>query len=161
VTIARTAAKTAAFRFLLATIAALAASAPVLAQTQAPGLNLEQYKGRVVYLDFWASWCGPCKLSFPYMERMTSVYSRRPFVVIAVNVDHSRVRADAFLSQVGASVPIIYDPKGVIATKFHVTEMPTSILIGRDGRVRYVHQGFFQDKTPLYEAHIEELLSEK
>jgi len=123
-------------------------------------LNLAQYKGQVVYLDFWASWCGPCKISFPYMEKMTAYYSNRKFVVIAVNLDHSRASADAFLNQVGADLPVVYDPKGAIASKFDVKEMPTSVLIGRDGRVRYVHKGFFQDKMPVYEAHISELLNE-
>lgn len=129
--------------------------------TRAAPLNLSAYKGKVVYLDFWASWCAPCKLSFPYMERMTAVYSHGSFVVIAVNVDHSRERADAFLEQVGAGVPVVYDPKGEIARSFHVAAMPTSVLIGRDGRVRYVHQGFFQAKTDEYQAHIEELINEK
>jgi thiol-disulfide isomerase/thioredoxin len=124
-------------------------------------LDLSKYKGKVVYLDFWASWCGPCKISFPYMERMTAVYRSEPFVVIAVNVDHSREKADAFLEQIGADIPVVYDPRGTIAAKFKITEMPTSILIGRDGRVRYVHQGFFQDKTSLYADHISELLNEK
>jgi thiol-disulfide isomerase/thioredoxin len=139
----------------------MAAVAPAGAADRNDPLDLARYKGKVVYLDFWASWCGPCKLSFPYMERMTAAYSRSAFVVIAVNVDHSRARADAFLNQVGADIPVVYDPKGTIAAKFHVTEMPTSILIGRDGRVHYVHQGFFEDKTPQYESHIEELISEK
>jgi len=139
----------------------LLAAMPARADAPANPLDLSRYKGKVVYLDFWASWCAPCKLSFPYMERMTAAYPRAAFVVIAVNVDHSRQRADAFLSQVGASVPVVYDPKGVIATKYHVSEMPTSILIGRDGRVRYTHLGFFENKTPQYEAHIEELIHEK
>lgn len=124
-------------------------------------LDLTPYRGKVVYLDFWASWCGPCKLSFPYMARMTSFYGRRPFVVIAVNLDHSRERADAFLSESGVDIPVVFDPKGDIARQFHVSAMPTSVLIGRDGRVRYVHQGFFPDQTSLYEAHISELLNEK
>ena len=136
-------------------------AATAYAETTPDPLDLTRYKGKVVYLDFWASWCAPCKLSFPYMERMTSSYSRNSFVVIAVNVDHSRERADAFLSQVGVRIPIVYDSKGAIAAKFHVSTMPSSILIGRDGRVRYVHQGFFENKIPQYEAHIEELLNEK
>lgn len=95
------------------------------------------------------------------MQRMASYYKSDNFVIIAVNVDHSRDKAEAFLNQVGATVPIVYDPKGLIAAKFHVKEMPTSILIDRDGRVRYVHQGFFEDKMIVYESHISELLNEK
>ncbi len=134
---------------------------PALADNRPGQLDLAKYKGKVVYLDFWASWCGPCRLSFPYMELLRSAYARKEFVVIAVNVDHSRERADAFLNQVGGNVPVVYDPKGVIAAKYHVSEMPTSVLIGRDGRVRFVHQGFFETKTPQYESHIEELINEK
>ena len=124
-------------------------------------LNLDQYKGRVVYLDFWASWCGPCKLSFPYMQKMVAQYPPNDFVVVAVNLDRSRDKADAFLRQVGNKLPIVYDPAGAIATKFAVKEMPSSVLIGRDGRVRHVHKGFFLNQAPVYEAHIAELLNEK
>ncbi len=134
------------------------ASRPVAAT---PALDLSQYRGKVVYLDFWASWCGPCRLSFPYMKTLTRLYSSNSFVVLAVNVDHARDKADAFLSQVGAPAPIIYDPSGAIAKQFSVKEMPTSILIGRDGRVRYVHDGFFMNQTPTYEAQIQELLNER
>jgi len=145
----------------LSLLVGLVAFGQAYADTSAKPLNLAQYRGKVVYLDFWASWCAPCKLSFPYMEQLAASYPRDAFVVIAVNVDHSRERADAFLSQVGAEVPVVYDPKGQIAGKFHVSEMPTSVLIGRDGRVRYVHQGFFQNKITQYETHIQELVNEK
>ena len=136
----------------LAAGAAQAADAP---------LNLDQYKGKVVYLDFWASWCGPCKLSFPYMQKMTSKYPADSFVVLAVNLDKSRPKAETFLAQVGNKLPVVYDPAGAVATKYAVKEMPTSVLIGRDGKVRYVHKGFFLDKAPTYEAHIAELINEK
>ena len=131
------------------------------AQAQSTSLNLEQYRGKVVYLDFWASWCGPCKLSFPYMQKMVLRYPRNDLVVIAVNVDRSRASADAFLGQVQNRLPVVYDPTAAVAKTFAIKAMPSSVLIGRDGRVRYVHQGFFLDKAPTYEAHISELLNEK
>ena len=139
---------------LLACDPARAAGAP-------DGLNLDAYRGKVVYLDFWASWCAPCKLSFPYMEQMTAIYPHNKFVVIAVNVDHSREKADAFISNIGSKLPVVYDPKGLLAGRYQINEMPTSILIGRDGRVRYVHKGFFPEQMVAYEAHISELLNEK
>ena len=147
----------------MALVAAGAALAIPLAATAADAgsLDLSQYRGKVVYLDFWASWCGPCKLSFPYMQKMTAKYPASDFVVLAVNVDKSRPKADAFLAQVGNRLPVVYDPAGAIATKYSVKEMPTSVLIGRDGRVRQVHKGFFLAQTPEYEAHIAELLNEK
>ena len=131
------------------------------AATPKPAIDLGQYRGKVVYLDFWASWCGPCKLSFPYMQKMVSAYPPSGFVVLAVNLDKSQAKADAFLAQVGSKLPVVYDPDGAVATRFAVKEMPTSVLIGRDGKVRYVHKGFYPDKTALYEAHISELLNEK
>ncbi|MEO6339382.1 MAG: TlpA disulfide reductase family protein [Caulobacteraceae bacterium] len=143
-----------------AVAAAMWAGAGHAAPEAAP-VNLDQYRGKVVYLDFWASWCGPCKLSFPYMQKMTSKYPADSFVVLAVNLDKSRPKADTFLAQVGNKLPVVYDPAGATATKYAVKEMPTSVLIGRDGKVRYVHKGFFLDKAPLYEAHIAELLNEK
>ena len=148
----RPAARAAIHALALATGAAQAAEAP---------LDLAPYRGKVVYLDFWASWCGPCRLSFPYMAKMTSKYPADRFVVLAVNLDKSRPKADAFLAQVGAKLPVVYDPAGATASKYDVREMPTSVLIGRDGKVRYVHKGFFLDKAATYEAHIAELLDEK
>ena len=146
---------------MTAALLTLLAGGQLLAATPAPDLNLQQYKGKVVYIDFWASWCGPCKLSFPYMQQLASRYPASSFVLIAVNVDHERDKADQFLRQTGATFPIIYDPKGDIAAKFPVKGMPTSVLIGRDGRVRYVHSGFFPDQTTAYNSHIQELLNEK
>ena len=142
--------------------AALAAILPgVPAAAQDPGLDLGKYKGKVVYLDFWASWCGPCKLSFPYMNRLAQTHAGDDLVVLAVDLDRARAPADLFLSQVKNRLPIVYDPTGREAKRFQVKAMPTSLLIGRDGRVRYVHDGFFAAQVPAYEAQIAELLREK
>jgi thiol-disulfide isomerase/thioredoxin len=122
--------------------------------------NLDAYKGKVVYLDFWASWCGPCRLSFPFMDNLPYTFPGKDLVVVAVNLDHSRKKADAFLQEVRTDVPVIYDPKGVLASRFHVKDMPTTVLIGRDGRVRYVHDGFYEDKEPEYVSHISKLINE-
>ena len=138
-----------------------AAGGLAMAAPQPAALDLGPYKGRVVYLDFWASWCGPCKLSFPYMQAMVSRYPPGDFVVLAVNVDRNRAQADTFLKQVGSRLPVVYDPQGAIASKYAVKEMPSSVLIGRDGRIRYVHKGFFPAQTATYETHISELLNEK
>lgn len=142
-------------------VALFAAGGPAAADARSSSLDLSRYRGKVVYLDFWASWCAPCKLSFPYMERLAYAYSGQRLVIIVVNVDHSRERANAFLSQVGGTLPVVYDSKGDIARRYGVQEMPTSILIDRDGRVRYVNKGFFAGQIPLYEARISELLNEK
>ena len=123
--------------------------------------NIDNYKGKVVYLDFWASWCGPCKFSFPYMEDLASQYGDRGLVIFADNLDHTSTKADAFLHDNGISLPIIFDQKGVLASRYKVEDMPTSILFDRHGRIRYVHKGFYKDKEDEYTSHIIELLNEK
>ncbi|MDE2110544.1 MAG: TlpA family protein disulfide reductase [Alphaproteobacteria bacterium] len=127
----------------------------------ANGLDLNAYKGKVVYLDFWASWCNPCRMSFPWMNELQRLYGSRGFVVIGVNVDHDRELADEFLQANGAQFKIIYDPDGVIASQYNFKDMPTSYLIGRDGKVHYVHAGFYQNREMSYVADISKLLNEK
>ncbi len=97
----------------------------------------------------------------PSWNPSSSTYPGKDLVVIAVNVDHSRKKADAFLHEFrGGDVPIVYDEKGVLATKFHVEQMPTSILFDRDGKLRYVHKGFFMDKEGEYSSHVYDLINE-
>jgi thiol-disulfide isomerase/thioredoxin len=151
-------------RFSLISLATLISGAIIglsPAQAEPAKLDLSAYKGKVVYLDFWASWCGPCKASFPYMERLKSAYGGDGLVIIAVNVDHSQAKAANFLSAQGSDLTVVYDPKGEIATAYHVKDMPTSVLIDRDGKVRYVHKGFFPDQTAEYGRQVEVLLHEK
>lgn len=149
-------------RVLFAVVTFMCLAAPAAqAQPEPASLDLTKLRGKVVYLDFWASWCGPCKLSFPYMQRLAAAHPPDQFVIVAVNVDRSRDRADAFLAQAKSRLQIVYDPSAALARKFAVKGMPTSMLIGRDGRVRYVHEGFFPAKIPAYEAQITELLNEK
>ncbi len=150
-------------RGLVAASAALGAAfaLPVAAAAGSSGaLDLAPYRGKVVYLDFWASWCGPCRLSFPYMQRLAAVYAAKPFALMAVNVDHSRERADAFLAQFGPNIHVVYDPDGHLAVKYGVREMPTSVVIDKTGRVRFTHDGFYEAQEAVYEDHIIRLLNE-
>jgi peroxiredoxin len=95
------------------------------------------------------------------MQRLMASLPSGQFVLLAVDVDHSQASADAFLARFGPGMPVVFDPTGKIASQFHVDEMPTSILIDRQGHVRYVHKGFFDEQTPLYDSHISELINEK
>lgn len=133
----------------------MGAAQPALAED----FSLAAYKGKVVYLDFWASWCTPCKLSFPWMNDLQRQYAQKGLVVVAVNVDHDRAAAGAFLHDTPASFPVIYDPEGKIAEHFDVKDMPTSVLIGRDGAVHYVHQGFTPSHEGDYTTHVAALLA--
>ena len=126
-----------------------------------PALDLSAYKGKVVYLDFWASWCGPCKQSFPYMMSLNRRYGASGLVVVAVNVDKDEAKAQAFLRKMGANFRVVYDSKGVLPSEYKIKAMPTSILIGRDGQVRYVHKGFHENQEESYDEQIAELLNEK
>lgn len=128
---------------------------------KADGLDLSAYKGKVVYLDFWASWCNPCRVSFPWMNDLQETYGRRGLVIIAVNVDHDRELADEFLQANNAKFKIVYDPDGKIARQYNFKDMPTSFLIGRDGKVHYVHNGFYPNREGSYLFDVNKLLDEK
>jgi cytochrome c biogenesis protein CcmG/thiol:disulfide interchange protein DsbE len=157
-------------RFTLGAIAAaLLALAPALpsptpahaADVRPPALDLSAYKGKIVYLDFWASWCIPCRQSFPYMRELMLRYGGAHFTVVAVNLDHDRSHARAFIDHFNPNFPVVFDPKGRIAKAYKVEDMPTSVLIGPDGKVRFTHQGFFPEREQTYNRQIAELLNEK
>jgi thiol-disulfide isomerase/thioredoxin len=114
-----------------------------------------------VYVDFWASWCGPCKQSFPWLDGLVREYSSQNFVVIGVNVDKDRDRAERFLNETPAEFSIVYDPKGELATTYKVAGMPSGILIDRAGHVRFQHAGFSEKQKGLYEEQLQTLLAEK
>jgi cytochrome c biogenesis protein CcmG/thiol:disulfide interchange protein DsbE len=124
-------------------------------------LDLHDYHGRVVYLDFWASWCGPCRQSFPWMQLMKNSYQDRGLTVIAVNLDKSRAEADKFLSHFNPTFEVRFDPNGGLAEGYKVHAMPSSVLIDRHGVVRSTHEGFRPVDEPAFEAQVRELLSEK
>ncbi len=105
-------------------------------------INLDSLRGKVVYVDFWASWCVPCRQSFPWMDEMQRTFAKDGLVVVAVNVDHARSDATKFLSEFSPAFRIAYDPDGVTAEQYHVHGMPTSFLIDREGKIQLQHAGF-------------------
>lgn len=125
--------------------------------TGAPALDA--LKGQVVYLDFWASYCGPCRRSFPFMNEMQARYGARGLRVIGVNLDAKRADAERFLAQVPAQFSIAYDPAQESPRRYAIKAMPTSVLIGPDGRVLLVHSGFHDDQRAELEAAIAKALS--
>lgn len=122
--------------------------------------QLSDLKGKVVYLDFWASWCKPCRKSFPWMNDMHQKYSKDGLVILAVNLDKEHKLAQQFLSQIPAQFLVTYDPEGNIAKNYKIPGMPTSYLINRAGELKIAHQGFHLDKKTSYEAEILKLLNE-
>ena len=125
---------------------------------QADELDLTQYKGKVVYLDFWASWCVPCRHSFPWMNKMHQELSDKGLVIIAINLDENRQDAEAFLKAVPADFKIIYDPEGQLATQYKVKGMPSSYLFDRSGKLKKTHIGFKNSESSSARRHIESLL---
>lgn len=127
---------------------------------RAAGLDLNAYRGKVVYLDFWASWCTPCRQSFPWLGGLVNRYGTKDLVVIGVNVDQDHELAEKFLNLTPANFPIIYDPHGEIATAYKVRGMPSAVLLDRTGQVRFQHVGFSEKRKDEYEAHVQSLLGE-
>ncbi len=108
-----------------------------------PGVTkLSDLRGKVVYVDFWASWCAPCKQSFPWMDEMQRKYADRGLRIVAINFDTKRADADKFLATSPVSFAIAFDAKGDSARRLAVKGMPTSVLVAGDGKVLYVHRGF-------------------
>jgi thiol-disulfide isomerase/thioredoxin len=123
--------------------------------------DLTVFRGRVVYLDFWASWCVPCLQSFPWMQAMQITYKTQGLVVVAVNLDTNRADADKFLNRFTPAFDVRFDPKGELAEFYKVHGMPSSLAIDRHGMTRFTHVGFRTVDGPAYEAQVRELLAEK
>ncbi len=128
---------------------------PALAQ------KLSDLKGKVIYLDFWASWCAPCRKSFPWLNQIQAQYKDKGFTVIAVNVDVEKALATEFLAQIPANFPIVYDPEGNIANAYQLVGMPSSFIINKQGEIAVAHVGFHSKKIQQYQQEIEHLLNQK
>ncbi|MFL6624504.1 MAG: TlpA family protein disulfide reductase [Sulfurifustis sp.] len=133
---------------------ASAANAPDFTfRTDNGPLALQSLRGKVVYLDYWASWCAPCRQSFPWMNEMQARYGDKGFVVIAVTVDADVAEARRFLAQYPAHFIVAYDPEGATARTLHLKGMPTSFLINRNGEIVSSHLGFREaDKSKIENA---------
>jgi len=130
-------------------------SAPDIELSAGAGAErLSQLKGKLVYVDFWASWCGPCRQSFPWMNEMQGKYGAKGLQIVGINLDAKRADADQFLAQVPARFTVGYDAKGNSARQFGVKGMPTSVLVGPDGKVLAVHQGFKDADRAALEAKL-------
>jgi len=116
--------------------------------------DLAAYEGQVVIVDFWASWCVPCRRSFPWLNEMQAKYADDGLVIIGVNLDQERTAAEEFLQEFPASFRIYYDESKDLAKEFGVVAMPSSYLLGRDGAVRKRHYGFKVKKQDEYEAAV-------
>ena len=125
----------------------------------AADLDFQALRGQVVYLDFWASWCAPCRQSFPWMNSLQERFGEEGLTVIGVSVDRDRKAADAFLKKHPAKFRIVYDPEGTLAEQFDLQGMPSSFLFDRMGEQRAAHVGFRASHTEGLENAVRALLS--
>ena len=121
-------------------------------------VSLDKLRGKVVYVDFWASWCGPCRRSFPWMNDMQQKYGGKGFVVVGINVDKKRADADKFLVQNPAGFTVVFDETGATPSAYAVKGMPSSYLIDGKGNVTYVERGFLDEHKGELEQRIAALV---
>lgn len=144
--------------------AAQAAAAP-MTQLALPDVTggqhaLKDFEGQVVLVDFWASWCGPCRQSFPWMNRLQKTYADQGLKVVAINLDEDPAAARAFLQEVPAEFTVLLDSEAQLPDDYGVMGMPSSYLIDRNGKIRAQHIGFHSDRVSDYETTITTLLAE-
>lgn len=145
-------------------------ASPVQIGTMAPAFILvdlngqmvtpAQFKGKVVFLDFWAIWCKSCREELPELDRLYMKFREEGFTVIGISVDASQARVAAFLKKVPVTFPILIDQKGDVAEAYRFSGLPASFLIDRDGIIRKQYKGFAMDLLPLYEKDISDLLKQ-
>lgn len=117
-------------------------------------------KGKVLVVDFWATWCAPCKASFPRVDAIYQKHKAKGLEVVAVNEDEDVKKVPAFLAETKPSFTIAFDHDGKAAETYGVQTMPSSFLVDRRGVVRYAHSGYHPDDAAQIEAEVEELLAE-
>ena len=120
-----------------------------------------QFAGQVLYIDFWASWCGPCKKSLPWMNNLQKEFENQDFKILAINLDTSRKDAERLLGSDTSNLEVLLDPEGKSPEAFGVRTMPSSFLIDRKGNIAAVYEGFHDDDAEKIHADIVGLLNEK
>ena len=150
------------FVVTLRAVAADPKPAPDISLITADGrtVQLSDFAGRVVLLDFWASWCAPCKTSFPALDKLFRENEARGFTVFAVNLDKKRSNADEFLTANPHAMTIVFDPDGKVSKAFRIFGLPSSVLIDRSGNIRFTHLGYNAKVVERYVREINTLLAE-
>lgn len=155
----------------LALILSVSASAAVIApgaaapafQLRSSGntdLSLSDLKGQVVLINFWASWCGPCRQEMPVLEQLYKKYKAAGFTLLGVNVEPKSADAVGFLKSTPVSFPILFDPDSKVSKLYEVSGMPSTVILDRSGKVRYVHHGYKPGEESEYLDQIRSLVRE-
>jgi len=123
-------------------------------------VTLSDLRGKVVLLDFWASWCVPCRKELPYLDKMMKTYGRGDFLVVAVNIDNELANARKFMADYDITLESLWDAKKKVVSAYDIATMPTTFLLDKRGRVRFVHQGFEMKQVKQVKQQIRQLLLE-
>jgi peroxiredoxin len=123
-------------------------------------ISLADLKGEVVMVNFWATWCGPCRKEMPHLEALHQRYSDLGFTLLGVNVEEDSSGADEFLAETPVSFPILFDPGNEVSKLYDVVAMPSTVMIDRNGNMRYIHHGYKDGYESEYQTQIRALLRE-
>lgn len=132
----------------------------VLKSSVGDNLRLSEYRGDVVMINFWATWCGPCRQEMPLLDELYSRYGRVGFSLLGVNIDDNSSKAMNMASELGVSFPVLFDSDKAVSKLYEVEAMPVTVLIDREGTVRYVHHGYKPGYEEKYLDQIRSLLRE-
>jgi peroxiredoxin len=123
-----------------------------------PNMRLQEQRGRVVMVNFWATWCGPCRQEMPQLNRLYEKYRASGFVLLGVNVDDDARKAADLAAKLGVRFPVLLDTDKAVSKRYDLATMPSTVIIDRDGTVRHVHRGYLAGYEDTYERQIRELL---
>lgn len=125
-----------------------------------PNLRLKEQRGQVVMVNFWATWCGPCRIEMPHLNKLYEKYRSAGFQLLGVNIDEDPLQAQQLAAKLGLRFPVLLDTDKKVSRLYDLTTMPSTVLIDRDGKVRYVHRGYRSGLEETYDKQIRELLKE-
>jgi len=123
-------------------------------------VKLSELRGQVVMINFWASWCGPCRQEMPILEQIYRHYQPMGFTLLGINVEEDSSAANKVLKDISVSFPVLYDNKNQVSESYQVRAMPSTFLIDRDGQVRYMHKGYQSGYEDAYPEQVRELIRE-
>lgn len=123
-------------------------------------LKLSEYRGDVVMINFWASWCAPCRQEMPLLEELYKKYSDLGFTLLAVNVEEDSSKADDLLKEIPVTFPVLFDNTNKVSKLYNVVAMPSTVIVDRDGNMRYLHRGYLPGYEEQYKKQVKELIRE-
>ena len=131
-----------------------------LKTTSGENLKLSEYRGDVVLINFWASWCGPCRQEMPALSELHDKYQALGFTVLGVNVEEDPGKAVKLLEELPVSFPVLFDSESTVSRQYDVVAMPSTVLVDRNGKMRYLHKGYKPGLEDVYLQQIRDLIRE-